>query len=254
MRLLSSFFFIISWLSCSKYEQNSIYHIDKLPAIETNENFEYVGDSIKFSAKILEDSESKILRYGHIWGHDSILNISNKRFRKIQQTNVKDFYILPLSFQNVTKDFEKDKVLYFNSFAINEAGISYGKEYKLCSEVYFDRYDITQETVLDNKISPGETVTLKMIFKNNSPISSINPKIQDIPQSNFLTIIGQNNNINLQPNILTQNNQAHFFVTVKIASNANTSIDFKVFLKDNCSDKNVDIKTKDKKNLKIIIN
>lgn len=251
LRYVVFLFFICS---CSKYEQNSIYHIDKLPILQTDKEIEYNGDSIRFSAQIISSSDSKILRYGHIWGHDSLLNFNNMRFKSNSIINVKDFYSLPIDFYKTTNNFDRNKALYYNSYAINEAGIAYGQEYKICSEIYFDRYSIIQESVIDNKITPGETITLKMFFKNKSPVNSLSTRIHDIPQSNFLSVLTQISDINLTPNIISQSNESNIIVTFKIASNVNSVLDFKIFIKDDCSDKIYDVKTFDKKNLKFIIN
>lgn len=252
--IIVSIFFL--FCSCSKYKQDSVFHIDSnnLPVVINASQAQFTGDSIKFLGNITYSGASKLLRYGHIWSNSPILDFVNTPQFKFKQYLAPDIYPEQIPFANTTKDFDKTKVLYYNVFAINESGISYGATVQsVCSDVYFDRYIILEDPNGNGKIDPNETVKLRLFFKNRSPINSISPKIESIPQSNFLPSIVPTTNISLYPTIIYQNSESYADVKFTIAAGATSQIQLTVLMIDACSTAPKDIKDKDVKNITLTI-
>ena len=248
-------FLLFCFGSCKKYEQDSIYEptTENKPVVHSV-NYSINGEFVTFNSKIVSGGKSNLLRYGHLWGSSSTLKFINNQYLDSTVYPVTNAIVFPHDFETVTNNFEHDKTLYFLPFAINEAGISYGDPIAIMPQLFFDRYEIIQEQINDKKINPGETVKLRFYFKNISPINSVGTKIESIVElSDYIVSVSPLQNINLNPQLLSQGNESYADAQFVFSNNSSAFIEIEIILVDS-NGKKTNVKQIDNKKIRININ
>jgi hypothetical protein len=222
---------LLTIFSCSKYEQNSIYHYSEsnLPKVD-NESLSITNGCIDVTGTVSQNGTSQLLRVGHIWGNSvASLNFANNPSLKPKETNQVS-QNLPFTFKSkiCQADIEADKPLYVTSYAINEIGIKYGSPITISPVIEFSKpYKIIEEQNNDNKINSGERVKLQFFITNKSPVNCLSTKIESLSYFvNQLPSVEPRLNIDILPsNKVSYNGENYFYLTVVPASNASGDLE-----------------------------
>jgi hypothetical protein len=222
---LFSFFLLITFISCS-YEQDSIYHPDPQykPIVETKPTYTFEGSSLIVNGEVLKNGSTQILRFGHIWNTTNSIDFIGNKFSNFKEQKNSDQELTRIPFSSTMKfsELNSDLSLYIKSFAVNEIGISYGSTIEVLPDIEYSRQLLLIEQNTDNKITSGEKVTLRIFFKNKSPINCNSTKIESlIYDVNYLLSVEPRQNIVPYPTTkINYNGEYYFDTNITAASNA----------------------------------
>lgn len=241
-------------LSCEKLEENSIYHVsdENLPVVSMIKDSEIDEGLLVFFSTVEKSDPSKLLRYGHLWGHSSELTFSNNSYFDFSEFDYSDVQVDPIKFETTTINFDRNQKLFYRAYAINENGINYSLVQPLCSSVYFDYYEIIEEDNNDNKINPGETVKLRFFLKNESIINSVNTKITEVVNfSSFINYIDPF--VDIPVNFINYENSSYIDLEISLTNGASQFIELRFFMVDDCNPNDIDLKGKTGDDIRIEI-